>query len=82
MHERSHEFQIREYQLTPSCWLVGQELGDARLRDRTEALVLAVRTNNGTFITNPEPGVTLAADDVLSVVGTEEGLAGLQEALA
>jgi voltage-gated potassium channel len=82
MHERSHEFRIREYQLTSSCWLVGQEVGDARLRDSTEALVLAVRTNDGTFITNPEPGVTLAAGDVLIVVGTEEGLAGLQEALA
>lgn len=81
MHERSHEFRIREYQLTPNCWLVDQEVGDPRLRDRTEALVLAVRTNNGTFITNPEPGVTLAAGDVLIVVGTEEGLAGLQEAL-
>jgi voltage-gated potassium channel len=82
MHERSHEFRIREYQLTPNCWLVGQEVGDARLRDRTEALVLAVRTNDGTFITNPEPSITLAAGDVLIVVGTEEGLAGLQEALA
>ena len=82
MHERSHEFRISEYQLTPSCWLVGQQVGDARLRDRTEALVLAVRTNDGTFITNPEPGVTLAAGDVLIVVGTNEGLAGLHEALA
>jgi voltage-gated potassium channel len=81
MHERSHEFRISEYQLTPSCWLVGQQVGDARLRDRTEALVLAVRTNDGTFITNPEPGVTLAAGDVLIVVGTNEGLAGLHEAL-
>jgi voltage-gated potassium channel len=82
MHERSHEFRISEYQLTPSCWLVGQQVGDARLRDRTEALVLAVRTNDGSFITNPEPGVTLAAGDVLIVVGTNEGLAGLHEALA
>jgi voltage-gated potassium channel len=82
MHERSHEFRISEYQLTPSCWLVGQQVGDARLRDRTEALVLAVRTNDGTFITNPEPGVTLAVGDVLIVVGTNEGLAGLHEALA
>ena len=38
-----------------TCWLVGQEVGDARLRDRTEALVLAVRANDGTFITNPNP---------------------------
>lgn len=81
MHERSHEFQIREYQLTPNSWLVGQEVCDARLRDRIEALVLAVRTIEGTFITNLEPGVTLAAGDVLIVVGTEEGLAGLNEAL-
>lgn len=82
MHERSHEFRIGEYQLTPSCWFVGQQVGDTRLRDRTEALILAVRTNDGTFITNPEPAVTLAAGDVLIVVGTEEGLASLREALA
>lgn len=82
MHERSHEFRIREYQLTPSSWLVGLEICDVRLRDRIGALVLAVRTNEGTFITNLEPGVTLAAGDVLIVVGTEEGLAGLHEALA
>ena len=41
-----------------------------------------MRTNDGTFMTNPEPSVKLAAGDVLIVVGTEEGLAGLQEALA
>ena len=81
MHERSQEFRIREFQLQPSCWLVGQRMGDARLRDRTEALVLAVRTHEGSFITNPDPDVTLAAGDILIVVGTQTGLSGLQEAL-
>jgi voltage-gated potassium channel len=82
MHERSQEFRIREFELQPGCWLVGQRIGDARLRDRTEALVLAVRTNDGSFITSPGPDVSLAAGDILIVVGTQTGLTGLQEALA
>ena len=82
MHERSHEFRIREFQLQPDCWLVGQRMGDARLRDRTEALVLAIRTRDGSFTTNPKPDVTLNEGDILIVVGTQQGLTGLQEALA
>lgn len=82
MHERSQEFKIREFQLQPTCWLIGQQIGDARLRDSTEALVLAIRTHDGSFVTNPRPDVTLTEGDVLIVVGTQASLTGLQEVLA
>ena len=49
----------------------------AHLRDRTGALVLAIRRPDGRFVTNPSPEDVIDAGDVLISVGTAEQLAAL-----
>jgi len=57
--------------------LVGSTLRSAHLRDRTGALVLAIRRPDGRFLTNPSPEDTIEAGDVLISVGTAEQLEAL-----
>ena len=53
--------------------------GHIELRDRTGALVLAIRRPGGDFVTNPSPEDVIEAGDVLISVGTAEQLAALAE---
>ncbi len=53
MHEGGVEFQLAEVELAEGSPLVGRSLGEAHLRARTGALVLAMRNPDGSFTTNP-----------------------------
>ena len=55
MHERSLEFRLEEVAVTERSPIAGLTLRDSHLRDRTGALVLALRHPDGTFPTNPRP---------------------------
>ena len=58
--------------------LIGRSVRDAHVRDRTGALVLALRHPDGMFTTNPAPETVLAAGQVLIAVGTAEQLGALE----
>lgn len=81
MHERSLEFQMREYEIGQDCWLRGKTLRAANLRDRANVLVLALRGSDRVFRTNPDPDMVIEAGDVVIAVGTTDSLAGLSEVL-
>lgn len=80
MHDGSLEFRLAELTVTPTSAIAGQTLREAHLRDRTGALVLAIRTPTGEFLTNPPANTTLEPGHVLIAVGTESQLAELQSA--
>lgn len=82
MHDRNLEFRLAEIAVGQSSPLVGRTLRDAHLRDRTGALVLAVRDVEGRFRTSPDPDSTLAAGEVLVAIGTPEQLAVLRSEIA
>ena len=50
------------------------------MRDQTGALVLAVRDQDGTFVTNPSPDVELRAGQLLIAIGTQDQLDALKRA--
>lgn len=52
--------------------LVGLTLGEARIPDRTNLMVVAVHTRNGEFIYNPSGGLKLEAGDALIVIADNE----------
>lgn len=74
MHERNLEFRLEELPITAGSPLVGTTLRETHLRDRTGALVLAVRRADGTFATNPSPDTLLEAGQVLIAIGTGDEL--------
>jgi voltage-gated potassium channel len=77
MHEQNIEFRLEELTITAGSAVAGRTLRDAHLRDRTGALVLALRDPDGAFRNNPSPDTVLDPDDVLIAIGTEEELAAL-----
>ena len=80
MHDGSLEFRLGDVLLDDGSLLAGRSLREAQIRDRTGALVLAVRSAEGTFLTNPSPDVQLQAGQLLIAIGTEVQLKALDEA--
>jgi voltage-gated potassium channel len=77
MHDGSLEFRLEEVSVTSGSPLAGRTLRDAHIRDRTGALVLAVRDAAGRFTTNPPPETLIAPAQILIAIGTSEQLASL-----
>lgn len=77
MHERNLEFRLEEVEVGARSTLVGATLRNAQIRDRTGSLVLALRTPDGQFVTNPSPDSVIEAGQVLIAIGTEDELQAL-----
>ena len=79
MHEREVDIQMHEFEVTPDSPFVGQTLREANLRKRAGVLILAVLRVDGTFTTNPDPGMLIEHQQVLIAVGTDDDLQRLVE---
>jgi voltage-gated potassium channel len=79
MHDGTLEFRLEELTLSMASPIAGCTIRSAHLRDRTGALVLAIRRPGGDFVTNPSPDDVIEAGDVLISVGTAEQLKALSE---
>jgi voltage-gated potassium channel len=79
MHDGSLEFRLADVTLPSDSSLVGRTLRDAQVRDRTGALVLAIRDGDGEFTTNPGPDTVLGDGVVLIAIGTQDQLDHLEK---
>lgn len=77
MHDGTLEFRLEELAVSADSPLAGSTLRLAQLRERTGALVLAIRRPDRVFVTNPTPEDEIKAGDVLISVGTAEQLGAL-----
>jgi len=77
MHEHDIEFRLEEVTVAPDAPVVGRTLRESQIRDRTGALVLALRSGDGTFATNPSPDARLDGGQVLIAIGTQAELDAL-----
>ena len=82
MHNADLQFRLSELMVARGSPVAGRSLRDAHLRDATGALVLAVRSSDGAFRTNPDPSDVMEAGEVLIAIGTETQLAALQVLVA
>jgi TrkA domain protein len=64
--------------IRPGSVFVDRPLGDTRARTRTGASIVAI-VRNEVVLASPGPSEMLRADDVLVVVGTENGIADVQQ---
>lgn len=76
-HGLGVDFRLAELTVSPTAVFVGSTLRDAHIRDRTGALVLALRHEGGHFSTNPSPDSVLEQGQVLIAIGTDEQLRAL-----
>jgi voltage-gated potassium channel len=81
MHERSIEFRMREFNIPADSPIAGKTLRNAKLREQSGALVLALRAPDGTFMTNPTGSTVLGENHVIIAIGTAEDFARLIEAV-
>ncbi len=79
MHDGSLEFRLAEVAVPEGSSVAGESLRDAHLRDRTGALVLAMRDSAGNFRTNPPPDTPIHPGEVLIAIGTAAQLAALRD---
>ena len=81
MHDRGLEFRLEEVLVPPASSAAGKSIRDAQLRDRTGALVLALREEDGSFNTNPSPDTTIRAGHILIAIGTPTELDALERTI-
>ena len=67
--------------LGPGSPFIDRPLGETRARTRTGASIVAI-VRNDEVLASPGPAETLRAGDVLVVIGTEDGIAGVQDIVA
>jgi len=79
MHDRTLEFRLEEIEVTERSAICDQTLRDAEIRERTGAMILAVRNPAGQFVTNPSSSTVIEPKHVLIAIGTPDQLAGLAE---
>jgi voltage-gated potassium channel len=82
MHDRELEFRLEELPVPDGAALAGQSIREAHLRDRTGALVLALRERDGSFTTNPSPDTVIREGHILIAIGTSAELEALAGAVA
>jgi voltage-gated potassium channel len=70
MHDRSIEFQMREFEVHPESSLAGKTLREINLREVSGALVMALRSPDGAFTTNPTGDSLVQPGHVIIAVGT------------
>jgi TrkA domain protein len=64
--------------IRPGGPFVDRPLGETRARTRTGASIVAI-VRDEDVLASPGPAETLRAGDVLIVIGTEEGIAGVEQ---
>jgi voltage-gated potassium channel len=74
MHDETLDYRIEEIMITAASPLVGRRLADTALGLTNGALLLAIRTASGQFITNPPPDTRVDPDTVLIILGTSAQL--------
>ncbi|HKY13439.1 MAG TPA: potassium channel protein [Microthrixaceae bacterium] len=79
MHDQALEFRLEEVPISDNSRMAGRSLRELQVRDRTGALVLALREVDGAFVTNPPPDATMLPGHVLIAIGTTAELAALAE---
>lgn len=71
MHDRSLEFKMREFDVPAESPIAGRTLREANLREESGALVLALRSPDGSFTTNPTGDTMIQTGHVIIAVGTD-----------
>lgn len=68
--EKGIEFRLEVFFVPEDATIAGRTIGELEIGERTGAIVLAIRTTEGTFDTTPLADVRLRAGDTLIVLGS------------
>ncbi len=77
-HGAKLEYRLEEIMVSASSKLENRSIGEADIRGKTGALILAIKRGDK-INTNPAIKTVVKADDLLIVIGTDEQLKSLEE---
>lgn len=80
MHDAGMEFRLEDVEIHPGSLLDGSSVRSAREHEGGGALLLALRSTEGAFVTNPPLERPLVPGDVLIAIGTAGQLSALHQA--
>ncbi len=80
-HDADVEYRLQEMDLPASSPIAGKSIRESAVRDRFGAFILAIRGADGVIDTNPSFDRVLMAGDRLVVLGTNDQLSALAEAM-
>lgn len=81
LRDRELNLRIDEVEIPDGSSAVGETLGEARLQERSDALLLAVRTAEGEWVYNPPSGHRLRPGQGLVFLGTPEDARAVRDAV-
>jgi voltage-gated potassium channel len=73
------DLQFEEIEVSEGSEAAHRSIADLQIRERTGALIIALRRRDGSFDTTPDPEVVLEVGDVMIAVGTAEELRRFEE---
>jgi voltage-gated potassium channel len=73
---------FEEIEIKETCGEAGKTIRDIGIRERTGAMVVALRKHDGTFDATPQPDATLEVGDVMIAAGAPDELRLLEELFA
>ena len=76
------DLHMAEIVVHRTCLQAGKTIRDIRVRNETGALIIALRKQDGSFDTTPEPDVTIDPGDVIVGIGTTDELQALEDLFA
>ena len=76
------DLQYEEIIVTKECGQAGRTIRDLRVRHQTGAVIVALRKQDGTFDTTPDPDAVLEEGDVIIAAGSSDELRRLEELFA
>jgi voltage-gated potassium channel len=77
-HDGQVDFNLYEITVPEGSPMIHKSIEEAEIRNQSGALILAIRKNDGSFDLQPKATSTIAPDDVLVVIGTQEQFEALQ----
>jgi voltage-gated potassium channel len=73
------DLRLEEIEITPDGPQSGRTIRQLRIRSTTGAVIIALRSPDGSFDVTPNPDRTMEAGDVLIAIGTEDELQKLED---
>ena len=78
MYSESLELEISEVTVTADSEFADKTIRESRIRERSGATIIAVKSKGGSLTSSPSPDVEIQEGDILIVVGTPRQLEVLQ----
>jgi voltage-gated potassium channel len=79
--EEGIEFRLEEFRVPEDSFITDHTVGELRIGERTGAMILAVRSEDGRFDTTPSADDRIRAGDTLIVLGAHEQIARLEQVM-